>query len=206
MERQAYEFTNNWFELSARAVWDEYVPQLKPAKVLEIGSYEGASARYLIENAQSPMEIHCIDTWEGAAEHARNNRDMGAVERRFHRNIELAKSRSRHRAQIDVHKGPSSRELAKMLASDFRGYFDMVYIDGSHFAPDVMTDAVLSFLLLKVGGHMFFDDYIWRGKVGSNNPFNGPKLGIDAFTNVFYYRLRVLWSPNSQVVARKTAD
>jgi len=47
--------------------------------------------------------------------------------------------------------------------------YDIVYIDGSHVANDVLQDAVLVWQLVKVGGFMIFDDY----------PFTFPqKLGI----------------------------
>ena len=97
-------------------------------------------------------------------------------------------------------------ELAGLIAEGHAGSFDMAYIDGSHFAPDVMTDAALCFPLLKVGGHMLFDDYMWRGIENGNDPLNGPKLGVDAFLNVFFHKMQIVWSPNSQVVARKIEE
>jgi hypothetical protein len=45
----SFEFTNSWFESSARSTWDQLIPQLKPKRILEIGSYEGASTCYLID-------------------------------------------------------------------------------------------------------------------------------------------------------------
>ena len=43
------EFTNNWFGRNAEKIWDQLLPQIKPTKILEIGSYEGRSTCYLIE-------------------------------------------------------------------------------------------------------------------------------------------------------------
>ena len=70
MSSKTYDFTNTWFD-SAREVWDHLIPQINPIKILEIGSYEGASACYLIEKlaAQSEIELHCVDTWDGGVEH-----------------------------------------------------------------------------------------------------------------------------------------
>jgi predicted O-methyltransferase YrrM len=78
-------FTNDWFDVSAKKIWDVLIPQVNPSKILEIGSYEGASTCYLITNCASktPIEIHCIDTWEGSIEHKRTGVDMTTVERRF---------------------------------------------------------------------------------------------------------------------------
>jgi hypothetical protein len=54
----------------------------------------------------------------------------------------------------------------------FRGQIDLLAAgehrdrrgceDGSHRARDVLEDAVLSWPLLKVGGIMLFDDYLWQ--------------------------------------------
>lgn len=128
---------------------------------------------------------------------------MTAVEHRFHDNTSLATRRSPHPVKIFPHKGRSDDELAALIAAGFREHFDMIYIDGSHFAHDVLSDAVLAFPLLKVGGHMFFDDYLWTGTGDTIDPMNGPKPGVDAFLNVFYHKMRLIWSPNAQVVAVK---
>ncbi len=39
--------------------------------------------------------------------------------------------------------------------------FDVVYVDASHMAGDVLSDAVLAWKLLAPGGIMIFDDYAW---------------------------------------------
>lgn len=39
--------------------------------------------------------------------------------------------------------------------------FDFIYVDGLHLSQDVLYDALLSFDLLKVGGILIFDDYLW---------------------------------------------
>jgi hypothetical protein len=81
----------------------------------------------------------------------------------------------------------------------------LIYIDGSHQAPDVLSDATLSFPLLKVGGTMIFDDYTWRSVPG--DPLYGPKLAVDAFLNIYFHKMRIGWSPNNfQVVAQKISD
>ena len=40
-------------------------------------------------------------------------------------------------------------------------HYDVIYVDGSHTARDVLQDAVLGWGLLKRGGLMIFDDYLW---------------------------------------------
>jgi hypothetical protein len=67
-----YEFTNNWFE-GNKDYWNRLLAQVKPTRVLEIGSYEGQSTCYLMEKlaeyVEKDPEIHCIDNWMGGLEH-----------------------------------------------------------------------------------------------------------------------------------------
>lgn len=57
-------------------------------------------------------------------------------------------------------------------------WFDLIYIDGSHEAADVLADAVLAWPLLKPGGLLGFDDYGWRV---FPEPERRPAPAVDAF-------------------------
>ena len=202
-----YEFTNKWFEDSARKVWDSLVLQLKPKRILEIGSYEGASTCYLIEKlaVTEQIEIHCVDTWEGGLEH--RALEMPSVEKRFHRNIKTARERVGNHVEIFLHKGMSDVTLCKLLAEGKHGYFDFIYVDGSHQAPDVLCDAILSFRLLRNNGVIAFDDYLWQERLQSGtDPVRCPKPAIDAFTNIYCRKIRLLSAPLYQVYVQKLND
>lgn len=201
-----YEFTNNWFGV-AQSIWDQMLPQVNPSRVLEIGSYEGRSACYLIEKIgpERPLELHCVDTWEGGVDNA--GTDMAAVEKRFLANVEFAKSKSEHPVDLKIQKKPSDQYLSELLASGGRGYFDIIYVDGSHQAPDVLLDAVMSFRLLRTGGVMIFDDYLWSEKLpGGVDPLRCPKPAIDAFVNLYARKLQVVSAPLYQLYVTKTAE
>jgi len=90
-----------------------------------------------------------------------------------------------------IHKSSSKNALCKLIAESQSGYFDFIYIDGSRMAFDVITDAVLSFELVRIGGIIAFDDYLWK-LPGSNNILTNPKFAIDSFTNIFSPRIRIL--------------
>lgn len=204
-----FEFTNDWFKTRIRAVWTSLLARTKPSKILEIGSYEGASACFLVEFlGASPLgELHCIDTWVGGEEHTAANIDMAAVERRFHANIAIARGRVANPVEVVVHKGPSDAELARLLAEGKRGYFDFVYVDGSHQAPDVLSDAVLAFKLMTIGGVIAFDDYLWaETHPYGRDPLRCPKPAIDAFVNLNFRKLKVLKGPLEQLFVQKMSD
>jgi len=56
---------------------------------------------------------------------------------------------------------------------------------------------VLGFKLLKSGGVMAFDDYLWCDGV------NAPKFAIDTFVNIFFPKLALIPALNSQVYVVK---
>lgn len=60
---------------------------------------------------------------------------------------------------------------------------DYIYIDGSHMAIDVLSDAVLSWSILKDNGILIFDDYGWG--VHTTDEKQKPKLAIDAFMSAY---------------------
>jgi len=207
-----YQFTNTWFRDAAKNVWDQFIPQIKPKKILEIGSYEGASACYLIDQlaVEFEIEIHCIDTWEGGIEHQDGGfveANMNDVESRFKINTQIAIDNTRKKVNLVVHKGLSDDCLAGLISAGKKDYFDFIYIDGSHKAPDVLCDAILGFKLLKVGGHMVFDDYLWSEKLPYGKDLvRCPKPAIDAFTNLFCREVRILPAPLFQIYIQKVAS
>jgi predicted O-methyltransferase YrrM len=65
--------------------------------------------------------------------------------------------------------------------------FDFVYVDGSHETHQVMRDAVNAERVLKPGGILAFDDYMWGGASR-----NIPRPAIDAFLRCYEERIDVL--------------
>ena len=194
-----YIFTKDWFDKNSRQNWDRIVPIINPKKILEIGSYEGAAACYLIEKLgkNNFLEVHCIDTWEESDGLAKE--EALIVEKRFDYNMQLAVNRSQNKTKYFKHKSQSYLVLSKMIA-DGVGDFDLIYVDASHYAVDVLTDAVLSFKLLKAGGMLIFDDYLWAG---DENIVYYPKIAIDSFTNIFSKHIKLIPAPLNQIYAVK---
>ena len=130
---------------------------------------------------------------------------MVTVESRFINNTKLAIEAAPHFVNLKIHKGYSIDVLPTFLCDqNYRNFFDLIYIDGSHHAPDVLADAVLSFPLLKIGGVMIFDDYLWH--LRGQDQLQCPKPAIDAFINIYFGKLSIIFSPNSQVCAEKTVS
>lgn len=187
-----YEFTQDWFQYGEQ-LWPHLIQHLPkhqdPRRVLEIGSFEGRSTVWLIENMMRPYdELVCIDTWAGGEEHSQVN--MGEVEARFDRNIEKAAQKVSH-LKIQKIKDVSTWGLAKQMdwLENPMYMFDFIYVDGSHQAPDVLCDAVMAWRVLRDGGVMVFDDYLWGDP---RMPLHRPKIAIDAFMNIFAGEMVIL--------------
>jgi hypothetical protein len=196
-----YVYTNDWFATGAASDWAEFVPIFEPKAYLEIGSYEGASTCWIIENTQVE-QIVCVDTWTGGQEHRVADHDMQSVEGRFDRNIGVAGGKVSREVSVTKLKNLSSLVLPELLAKGLHDSFDVIYVDGSHEPSDVLSDAVMAFALCRPGGLIIFDDYVWwdqtvRGIASS------PKLAIDAFTSCYFDRLGFLRSKLGQMFCVK---
>ena len=184
----AYEFTSDAFS-GYIPLWQRLFMDLKPCeKLLEIGSYEGRSAVWLIENVLKPQgggQLYCIDPWSPEWEEAPGLWNM--VEQRFDRNVAFATQGS-VKTIVHKRKGKSIFQLCKLVAEGHSESFDCVYIDGNHQAAEVLSDIVIAFELVRKGGLIICDDYLWKV---SDNPLLGPKVAIDAFSNIFFDKLSI---------------
>lgn len=202
-----YEFTTDWLRFSI-GNWQKIFAQPGISKILEIGSYEGRSTCWMIEtlSPRNEVEVSCVDSWSGGEEHQKGGAyeaSMPDVERRFNSNIAIASAKAAHKVTVKKYKNLSNIGLADVIAEHREPYFDLVYVDGSHQAPDVLTDSVMAFQVLKVGGVMMFDDYVWRS---DPHILHQPKIAIDSFLNVFQEKMQILHDLTiRQLYARKIA-
>jgi predicted O-methyltransferase YrrM len=158
-------------------------------KVLEIGAFEGQTTVFLAWLFPQ-TQITCIDPWRNYNEVSSGMTDVKAV---FDGNTKHFGNRLR------AIQGFSSDELPKLLAAGEQ--FDIIFIDGSHYYGDVVIDSQLSWRLLKLGGVLIWDDYLWRRKDYGKLV---PKLAIDQFLSAYKGQYRSLWA-FKQVAIRKTA-
>jgi len=176
----SYNFNEDWFSQN-RDAFHLFLSvfQGRECRLLEIGSYEGRSAVWMLENIMRHENSYlvCIDTEE------RPN---------LRTNLE-ATGRMR---QVDLRIG-YSKDVLKTLAPNS---FDFIYIDGCHNQVEVLEDAVLSFRLAKVGALICFDDYQL-----DSPEYGTPKISIDTFFKIYKNKLCLLGTSWS-IWFQKTAD
>ena len=120
-------------------------------KILEIGSYEGASWIFFL-NILKKANIYCVDTWSNKFRYGVTKKSINynEIESRFDYNLQ------RYKKRVHKFKTDSSSFFKKINKNLL---FDLIYIDGSHKYEDVLNDARNGFDHLKNSGIIIFDDF-----------------------------------------------
>jgi len=196
-----YEFTSDWFSVHI-PLWERWMAMLPSRKrFLEIGSYEGRSAVWLAGQLEEGGELTCVDPWIGNGEHAAPGVPIEDKYERFQRNIKK-RLQELDGIQVFVKRSASMPFLTSCYNPDGAygdDEFDFIYIDGSHLAKDCLADCILAWPLLRPGGLMVMDDYIWGT---GEDVMRSPKWAIDIFTSMWGGELDIVGAGN-QVVVRK---
>jgi len=164
--QKEYNFSDDWFT-GRLPTWKRILRRFKGKsnlQYLEIGVYEGRSIIWMLENilTHPTSKATGIDTFPGQ------------LKQRFLDNLKLGGFVDR----VNLIQGKSQIELRRLPLNTY----DIIYIDGSHLAKDVLTDAALSWDLLKDDGILIFDDYKWM----LDRPVQlRPKSAIDSFLVCF---------------------
>lgn len=176
-------FTTNWFN-GRKEKFSEYIKN--PKNILEIGCWEGQGTVWFAKSYPQAT-IETIDTFGGNPEHIEKNLyDISTLEDRYRENTKGL--------NITTHKGTSKDILPSL------GMFDVIYVDGSHAAYDVIFDAVVGWEHLRSGGIMAFDDYLWRKDLPDTER---PRMAIDAFLNIYKGQYELLYK-KGYVIIRKS--
>ena len=154
---------------------------------LEIGSFEGLSALFMLEEFPN-CTVTCVDTWQGSDEHS--SRLGSSIEDNFDYNVRKYHDRL-------TKKKMSSHEFL-ISANDAK--YDIIYVDGSHYSDDVIIDVLKSFDILKIGGLLILDDYLWKNYKNKND---NPAVAINFFLKNKRQLMKILYL-RGQVILQKT--
>ncbi|WP_231614236.1 class I SAM-dependent methyltransferase [Mycobacterium nebraskense] len=150
------QFKEHWFDINIVpwcAALRRAFDRSDDISILEIGSWEGRSALFLLTYFPN-AKLTAVDTWAGSEESPYTaTTDLSDLEARFDHNLSAFSGRLAKRKGKSIDVVPKLIEEARL--------FDLIYVDGSHFADDVLVDAVLTWRLLKQGGVVIFDDFLW---------------------------------------------
>jgi len=189
------DFTEDWFTVYV-PVWDTLMNEFEGrlARVLELGSFEGLSACFLLWRLPD-AQVTCVDTFAGIAGYEAYGIGGPDLEQRFDRNVALVDA-----SRVHKRVGVTHRVLRDLL--DEGESFDLAYVDASHRALDVLADAALTWQLLVPRGICIFDDY---GPIPDRvEPLDHPTLAINAFRGLVADQLELV-DEQRQLIVRKTA-
>lgn len=198
------DFTVDWFS-GNEPVWRALLaPALagRPSiRALEVGTYEGRSALWMLENLLTGRgsKLVCLDdfsevapqTLRRAATKSRHDRNENPVRRACMDNLAADMAAKR----VMVIEGRAEDTLRALPVS---AEFDLVYIDADKSSRGVLEHAVLAWPLLKPRGFMVFDDYT----NSREHDTSCPRPGIDAFLDNYAHELKVRHA-GWQVIAQK---
>jgi predicted O-methyltransferase YrrM len=160
----------NWFD-SQKYNFENHLTQFKGEpnlKFLQVGTYTGDASDWLLSSilTDPTSTLTDVDTWQGSDEREHKAMDFNKI-------YTLYLQRMDKYENLMSIKGDSSYVLPSL-----RERYDFIYIDGDHTEKAVYRDATNAWALLKSGGILAFDDYLWGQDV---HPELRPGPGIDKF-------------------------
>lgn len=163
----------------------------EPIAILEIGSFEGLSAAWMLENIMLHPASHmiCVDPFTGNDEHSPTERD--GLFARFQANVLNNYPGRVTCIQEESHTALKALSLQYERDQSAR-LFDIIYIDGDHHASAVLEDMVLAYRLLKKHGVMVIDDFLWNHCQLCS--LKHPYPGINAFMSAYANKMKVIYA------------
>lgn len=185
-------YSNNWFKRYVNN-FEKHTEKFdfKQIKCLEIGSFEGQSSNWIVDNwcKHPESSLTCVDPFTGSEEHSATEKEQ--LFERFCRNIE------ENSKKIIVMRETSHVAMQRLI--DKKEKFDFIYIDGDHHRDAVTLDAELAHQLLVPGGILAFDDYTWELHLPSEKR---PRDAIDGFLQKRAKEYELI-TKNDQVFVKK---
>lgn len=173
-----YQFSYDWFSNNI-PVWTKLLTPLQGKKLnaLEIGTYEGRSATWLLENVltHKDSKLHCIDHFLDKAPKTKQD-----TYKTFLKNIIAFKDK------VHVHRGLSRDMLT--TPHMLKQQFDIIYIDASKHSQNVLEDIMLAYPLLKRGGLLIMDDNTFNRE----HDASCPAAAILAFRTIFANEIKII--------------
>jgi len=172
-----YSFSKDWFEGSdIKKYLTRVVDPRHPNRVLEIGSYEGASACFFSDTVlDHPSSLMvCVDPFDLSDT---TTPLTSSTMNTFLNNIR----RSRNHNKISFVQNYSSAFYEQNKRT-----FSFIYIDGSHLVQDIILDFTNCLAILEPNGILWMDDYL-----GGND--TTIKDTIDALYEKHKDKLQLIW-------------
>lgn len=160
----------NWFE-GQKYNFEKHLERFKGQpnlRFLQLGVYTGDASVWLCNNILTGEGslLRDVDTWQGSDEREHKNIDFNNV---------LDAYTTKTKGKPVLCYVMTTKEFFNNASF---GKYDFIYIDADHTADAVASDAEYAWDLLKQGGILAFDDYMWGQDM---KPELTPRPAIDNF-------------------------
>tara|TARA_B100000963_G_scaffold305185_1_gene279287 strand:- start:2588 stop:3304 length:717 start_codon:yes stop_codon:yes gene_type:complete len=180
--------TTDYFSINA-FYWNSILNKnFKDFSYLEIGSWEGNSALYILKNFNT-KDVICVDIWD-----LYDNKYKDEQLKRFNNfkyNLEEFKQK------FSFYKNTSDN-----FFKNNEKKFNLIYIDGSHEISQVYRDLCNSWNCLEDNGIIICDDYFY-GSLYTEQSENMPAVSINKFLNENRDKIKIICVNNAQIFFKK---
>ncbi|WP_131120372.1 class I SAM-dependent methyltransferase [Lichenihabitans psoromatis] len=189
-------FSHDWFS-DKIWIWHEITEPYKNKQpmILEVGVFEGRSVVFCMEYLPG-SKVTAVDHFvikKGFTSTQNITLKMDSEEA-FKLNT------ARYGDRVEVFSEPSWAALTKLVYQGRK--YDIIYVDASHTAPDVLADTLIAWRMLKVGGLWIWDDFLLDiEKVGLESVSGGVVTFLKMYEGCYEW-VHAGW----QVAIRKTSD
>jgi len=178
----------NWFEASGQYNFEEFLSEYKNKpnlNYLQLGVFTGDTSDWLMNHVLTHETSHLtdVDTWLGSS-----------AESDIHDNYDFEDAYQLYLSRMQqfsprVHSERSTTFDFLNAENTKNSTYDFIYIDADHVASSVLSDAELSWPLLKTGGILAFDDYSW----GDEKPNHlRPRTAILSFVKKYKNEIKTM--------------
>ena len=180
--------TTDYFSINA-FYWNFILNKnLKDFSYLEIGSWEGSSALYILKNF-NPKNVVCVDIWDLYEDDYKNEQ--------FKRFENFKFNLREYDQKFSFHKDTSDN-----FFKNNKKIFNLIYIDGSHEAQQVYRDLCNSWNCLENDGIIICDDYFY-GSLYDKQSEDMPAVSINKFLNENKDKIKIICVNNMQIFFKK---
>lgn len=168
-----------------------------PNVIIEVGVFEGATTFWMADQLtpHNPnLKIYAVDPHVGSND---MSEDFTVVQKTFESNLNFCQ----HKNVTYVQKH-SQDGLIDLINQNVKA--ELIYIDGDHKAGEVLTDLVLAWKLLRVGGIILCDDTTtWRytDKNGTQSAQMSVRMAVEMFMQCNWHKLKILSLPDGTQTA-----
>lgn len=168
-----------------------------PNVIIEIGVFEGLTTFWLADQLtphNKNLKIYAVDPHVGSNDMFE---DFTFVKQNFLHNLRVCQ----HKNVTYIPKH-SQEGLIDLINQNIKA--ELIYVDGDHKASEVLTDLVLSWKLLQVGGIILCDDTTtWRftDSQGIQSAQMSVRMAVETFIQCNWHKIKILKTQDSTQTA-----